>query len=79
MEIIEPFEKPNMSYPELLCKAKRMVSLLENEEFKEALSMYWDLYFYKLAYLKMIKDSNSVNAELARKYYYGENAGERAL
>lgn len=39
MEIIEPFKKPRMSYPEMLCKAKRMVSLIENEDLEKAWSI----------------------------------------
>lgn len=73
MEIIEPLIKPRMSYPETMVKVKRMVSLLENEMFEEAWEIYWDLNLLQLDRLKKIKDSNSVNAELAKKYYYGEN------
>lgn len=73
MEIIESLIKPRMSYPETMVKVKRMVSLLENEMFEEAWEIYWDLNLLQLDRLKKIKDSNSVNAELAKKYYYGEN------
>ena len=73
MEVTESFSRPKMSYPESVIKAKRMVSLLENEMFDEAWNIWWDLSLLQLGQLKKIKDSNSVNAELARKYYYGEN------
>ena len=73
MEIIESIIKPKYSYPETLKMAKKMVELLEKEEFEEANHICWEMSIWRLGLLKMIKDSESVNSELAKKYYYGEN------
>ena len=73
MKITEPLIKPKYNYPETLEMARKMVELLEKEEFEEAGHIYWEMSIWRLGQLKMIKDSESVNSELAKKYYYGEN------
>ena len=74
MKIIEPLIKPKYNYPETLEMAKKIVELLEKEELEEAEHIYWEMSsIWRLRQLKMTKDSASVNSELAKKYYYGEN------